>query len=204
VKARQHVGKVLDTAVDLDRALGFMLSGRKDDIPEALKRVEYDEKAADNLEVSIFEELSRGDMDPKEREDLMRLVRRIDDIADWYKVAARNLELIVETGEEVPEVLWGALKEMTKNSVDCCRFLKVTIDALGRNKEEAMRARAEADRYEHIVDDLYFGVKKMMLKEVVNAKAVVVLNDLLVGIENATDSIKASADQAYILVMGSR
>jgi predicted phosphate transport protein (TIGR00153 family) len=204
VKARQHVGKVLDTAVDLDRALGFMLSGHKDEIPEALKRVEFDEKAADNLEVSIFEELSRGDMDPKEREDLMRLVRRIDDIADWYKVAGRNLELIVETGEEVPESLWGALKEMTKNSVDCCRFLKITIDAVGRNREEAMKARLEADRYEHIVDDLYFGVKKMMIKEVVDAKAVVVLNDLLVGIENATDSIKASADQAYILVMGSR
>jgi len=67
-----------------------------------------------------------------------------------------------------------------------------------------MSARSEADRYEHIVDDLYFGVKKMMVKEVVDAKAVVVLNDLLVGIENATDSIKASADQAYILVMGSR
>ena len=100
VKARQHIGKVLDTAVDLDRALGFQLSGRRDEIPEALHRVEMDEKAADNLEVSIFEELSRGDMDPKEREDLMRLVRRIDDIADWFKVAGRNLELIVETGAE--------------------------------------------------------------------------------------------------------
>ncbi len=204
VKARQHVGKVLDTAVDLDRALGFQLSGRRDEIPEALHRVEMDEKAADNLEVSIFEELSRGDMDPKEREDLMRLVRRIDDIADWFKVAGRNLELIVETGEEVPETLWGALKEMTKNSVDCCRYLRITMDALGHDREEAIRARKEVDRYEHIVDDLYFGVKKMMIREVVDAKAVVVLNDLLVGIENATDSCKSAADQVYFLVMGSR
>ena len=203
VKARQHVGKMLDTAVDLDRALGFMVSGKRDEVPEALNLVELDEKAADNLEVSIFEELSRGEMDPEERADLMRLIRRIDDIADWYKVAARNLELIVATGEEVPEVLWSALKEMTKNSVDCCRCLRTTVEALGRDKDEALRARKEVDRYEHVVDELYFGVKKMMVKEVADAKAFVVLNDLLVGIENATDACKASADQAYILVMGS-
>lgn len=200
-KAKEHVGKVLDTAVDVDRALSLLLSGRKDMIAEALHRVDMDEKAADNIEVSILEELSLGDVDSKEREDLMRIVRRIDDIADWFKVAARNLELILETGEEVPETIWSAFKEMMKNSVDCCKALRTTIDALGIDKEAVIKSRMNVDKYEHLVDELYFGVKKMMVKELKDAKAFVVLNDLLVGIENATDSCKAAADSIYVLVM---
>jgi len=201
-KAREHVGKVLDTAVDVDRAFSLLLAGRKAEVAECISRVELDEKAADNIEVSVFEELSKGDMDPKEREDLMRLIRRIDDIADWFKVGARNLELIMETGVEVPDSIWSAFKEMTKNSVDACRSLRITIEALGHDKDEVIRARAEVDRFEHVVDDLYFGAKKAMVKDVKDARAVVVLNDLLVGIENATDSCKAAADSVYILLMG--
>ena len=200
-KARDHVNKIVDAAVDVDRAFGLLLAGKRDEVAEAMRRVEMDEKAADNIEASIIDELSRGGIDLKEREDLMRLVRRIDDIADWFKVASRNLELILDTGEEVPDAMWSSFKEMTKNSVDCCRSLRMMIEALGHNKDEVVRARGEVDRYEHLVDELYFGVKKMMMKELKDTRAVVVMNDMLVGIENATDSCKAAADSMYILAM---
>lgn len=200
-KIRDHVSKVLDTAVDVDKVFAFILSSKRAEVIQALRRVEMDEKAADNIQVSIFEELSRGDLEPKEREDLMHLIRRIDDVSDWFKVAGKNVELLLETDEPVPETLWASFKEMMKNSVDCCKSLKVTAEALGRSKEDVIKARLDVDRYELRVDELYFGVKKMMLKDVKDSRTFVVLNDLLVGIENATDSCKAAADTIYILAM---
>ena len=201
-KLRDHVSKVLDTAIDLDRAFNMLVVGKKNGIEEALKRVDMDESAADNIESALFEELTRGDMDPKEREDLMRLVRRIDDIADWLKVSGRNLTLMLEVGGKVSQAIWSSFKEMTKNTVDCCRALRLTIEALGHDKEEIFRANREVNKYERIVDDLYFGVKVSLVKELDDARLVVVLNDLLVGIENATDSCKAAAESVYIVSMG--
>ncbi len=201
LKTKHHASKVLDTAVNVDKALGLLLANKRAEVKDALHRAVMDEKAADNIEVMIFEELSRGELESKEREDLMHLVKRIDDSSDWFKVAARNLELILETGEEVPETLWSGFKEMMKNAVDCCRSLIKTLDALGLDEQAVRKAQMNVNLYEHKVDELYFGVKKMMVKEVKDARAIVVLNDLLVGIENATDACKSAADSIYLIVI---
>ena len=93
---RDHAEKVGDTVSELNRAFGAMANNDHIKALEALKRMDFSEKEADNIEERMSEELSKGDMDPKEREDLMRLVRRMDYIADWSKEAGMNLQLILE------------------------------------------------------------------------------------------------------------
>jgi uncharacterized protein Yka (UPF0111/DUF47 family) len=54
------------------------------------------------------------------------------------------------------------------------------------------------------VDDLYFSNRKILVKIHTNPGIVVILNDLLEGIENATDYCKHSSDTLLSLALQGR
>src|SRR2546422_10905346 len=96
-----HVTKVLDTAVDLDKALSGLLENRHDETLAAIKALYLDERTADSTEVTLFEDLSKVELDPKQRAALMRLVRRRDDISENTRQAALNLEVLSQYNKKV-------------------------------------------------------------------------------------------------------
>ncbi len=201
---REHVTKVVDAAEELDNIMDAAVRGRKDDLASAFKRLQMNEKAADNVEINLVEELSRGELPGKDREDLMRLVSAVDLIADWLKVSGKNVDLLQETGVTIPPEVWSSFKEMTKNTLDCARSLKAMIDVYGQDYDRMIKARDEVKRLENVVDDLYFANRKILVKIHTNAGIVVILNDLLEGIENATDYCKHSSDTLLSLALQGR
>jgi predicted phosphate transport protein (TIGR00153 family) len=201
---RQHVTKVVDAAESLDNLMDAAVRGRRDELTAAFKRLLMDEKAADNAEISLVEELSRGELPAKDREDLMRLVSSVDLIADWLKVSGKNVELLQETGVTIPPEVWSSFKEMTKNTLDCARALKEMIDFYGTDYDRMVGARGVVKRLENAVDDLYFSNRKILVKIHTNPGIVVILNDLLEGIENATDYCKHSSDTLLSLALQGR
>jgi predicted phosphate transport protein (TIGR00153 family) len=201
---RQHVTKVVDAAESLDNLMDAAVRGRRDELTAAFKRLLMDEKAADNAEISLVEELSRGELPAKDREDLMRLVSSVDLIADWLKVSGKNVDLLQETGVTIPPEVWASFKEMTKNTLDCARALKEMIDFYGTDYDRMVGARGVVKRLENAVDDLYFSNRKILVKIHTNPGIVVILNDLLEGIENATDYCKHSSDTLLSLALQGR
>ena len=201
---REHVTKTVDAAEELDNVLDAAVRSRKDELAAAFKRLLMNEKSADNVEINLVEELSRGELPPKDREDLMRLVSSVDLIADWLKVSGKNVDLLQETGVTIPPEVWSSFKEMTKNTLDCARALKAMIDVYGVNYDKMIKARDEVKRLENVVDDLYFTNRKILVKIHTNPGIVVILNDLLEGIENATDYCKHSSDTLLSLALQGR
>lgn len=199
-QTREHAKKVEDALVELDKAMAEMIAGKRDQALEAIKRLDLNEKAADNMEDGIFEEISKGDMDPSARGDMMRLIRRIDSSADWAKAASRNLDVLIEHRVKIKPRLWMNFKEVTKLIVDAGRALRGSLEALGRNDSRVLQGRKEVDRLERRVDNLYYDLKKDMLRAVGDPKAVVIMNDLLTGLENAADSCAAAAEMLFIMV----
>src|SRR4030065_2415386 len=105
--ARDHMTKVVDTALELDSLVEAAIHGRKEDMASAFKRLAMNEKAADNVEIALVEELSRGALPAEDREDLMRLVSSVDTVADWLKAAGNNIALLLEAGIESPPPAWA-------------------------------------------------------------------------------------------------
>ena len=200
-QTREHAKKVEDALVELDNAIAGMMAGKKPQAMEAIKRLDINETAADSIEDDIFEEISKGDMDPSARGDLMRLIRRVDSAADWAKAGSRNLEILIETRARIKPILWMRFKEVTKLNVDSGRVLKQSLEALGVSDARVLRGRKEIDRFERQVDVLYYDLKKEMLRAVDDPKAVVVLNDFLTALENASDSCAAAAEMLFIMVV---
>ncbi len=203
-KTKEHMLKVVDTTVELDNAIASIIKGKKNEVKDCLKRLMANEKAADNIEVTLFKEITRGDLPPKDREDLMHLVRRIDYIADWIKVSGNNLKVLMDAKIEVPLEIWKMYRKMSKKAVDCTRALKNGIDNMGEDDDAVLRYREEVERLEHEIDDLYFATKKGLITSFMDPRAMIVLADFLEGIEEAVDYCKAAADMLYILVLAGR
>ncbi len=201
---KEHVTKVVDAAEELDNITDAAVRNRQDELASAFKRLILNEKAADNVEINLVQELSRGELPPKDREDLMRLVHSVDLIADWLKVSGKNIDLLQESGITIPPEVWSSFKEMTKNTLDCARALKAMIDVYGVDYDRMIKARDEVKRLENVVDDLYFSNRKILVKIHTNPGIVVILNDLLEGIENATDYCKHSSDTLLSLALQGR
>lgn len=197
---RDHVRAVGDAASELNKAVTALCGADSAKAMDALNRMLLAEKEADTLEERMSMELSKGDMEPKEREDLMRLVRRMDFIADWSKEAGMNLQLILEGRVKVPCSLWSHYHEMTIELERAAKELRASIENLGINEEMAEKHSREVERLEHVLDDLYFVTKKEILFSDIDPRAVFLLRDMLHGIENAADSCKDVADIIHILI----
>jgi predicted phosphate transport protein (TIGR00153 family) len=197
---RNHALKVRDTVMELDRAVAAVGDGEKEKALEAIKRLLVSEKDADNLENSITEELSKGDLETREREDLMHLVRRLDYVADWAKEASLNLQLILEADVEVPRSLWASYRMMTEELEKAAKEIKISIDNFGTDIEAVMKHEREVEACEHVLDDLYFSTKKEILFAQMDPRAIFLMRDMLHGIENSADSCKDAADIIHILV----
>jgi predicted phosphate transport protein (TIGR00153 family) len=198
---RDHVRAVGDAVSELNKAVTALCGADRPKASEAIGRMLLSEKEADNIEERISEELSKGDMEPKEREDLLRLVRRMDYIADWSKEAGMNLQLILEAEVKVPVELWSHYHEMTIELEKAAKELRASIENLGVNHEMANKHSREVERLEHVLDEMYFTTKKAILFSDIDPRAVFLLRDMLHGIENSADSCKDVADIIHILLI---
>jgi len=201
---RDHAQKVADTTTELDRVFNALCKGDKERALDAIKREMFSEKEADILEAKITEELSKGDMEAKEREDLMHLIRRMDYVADWAKEAGMNLQLVIEANVNVPLTLWNKYQAMTVELDKAAKELKLCIDNLGVDEEAAMRYERGVEVQEHILDEMYFSTKKEIFFADIDPKAIYLMRDILHGIENSADKCKDAADIIHILIIAQR
>ncbi len=197
---KAHARAVHDTVAELNRAVNHLCKGQKDKALESMKRLLVEEKEADKDEQFITEELSKGELESKERGDLLRLVRKMDSIADWSKESAMNLQLLLEANVQVPADLWQRYCRMTDTLEKAATELRISLDYLGLNNDEAAKHEREVERLEHALDDMYFATKKEILFANIDPKAVFLLRDMLHGIENSADSCKDVADMIHILI----
>jgi len=197
---RRHALKVYDTVSDLDEAMKSMCMEKGTEAKEAIRRILISEKEADNLERTISEELSKGDLDSRQREDMLHLIRRMDYTADWAKEAAMNLNLIVEARVDIPVSLWRHYCNMTAGLKRAVYHLHQAVENLGKDREEVLLNWEKVEELEHELDEQYFRTKKEILLADMDPRAIFLMRDLLHGIENSADSCKDAADTIHIFI----
>jgi predicted phosphate transport protein (TIGR00153 family) len=198
---RFHSLSVMDAVTELDRAIIAVSRGDSDTAIGALARLMLSEKEADNLEERISEELSKGDLNPREREDLLHLVRRMDYVADWAKDAGQHIRLIIDTGIEIPADIWGATRTISKELEKATRMLRKSIENLGVDRDEAVRNERGVEAQEHIIDELYFETKRHILFSNMDIRGMLLMKDILHAMEMSSDSCKDSADMIHIILV---
>jgi len=199
--AYREITLAIDTVTELERA---MVAASKKDSSEARKAIErlfVVETEIDELRRSVFEELTRGSLPPKDREDIMHLVKRLDTMADHVKDAGRSLKLLLES--QMPKEVWSELVDITRDLVEESATLRKSIEKLGVDAVEVRALAKKVDDVETRVDERYLKVKGMLLNHGrdMDAGTLLILRDLLQSLEEVADSCDDTADYVRILTV---
>jgi len=192
----------IDTVTELERAIAAASKGEKEEAKQCISRLFLVEVEIDDLRRAVFEELTRGSLPPKDREDIMHLVKRLDVMADCVKDSARNVLILLDA--DVPHDIWDISLNIARSLVECATTLRMSIERLGDNLAEARSLAIKVDQIEGRVDDQYLEAKKLLLKHCrdVNPAILLILRDLIESMEHVADNCDDTADYVRILTVG--
>ncbi len=198
--AYRQITLSIDTVTDLDKAMNAVLSNKNEEAKESIERLFVTEVEIDNLRRAVFEEATKGNLPPKEREDLLHLVKRLDVLADHVKDSARNVLILLD--EKVPDEIWSSYTNITEDLVKCATTLRKALEKLGVNPAKAMELAKEVDVIEGRVDDKYLKAKWLLLQQKeLKAPTIIVLKDLLDLLEQIADTCCDTADYIRVLTV---
>jgi len=188
-----------DTVVDLQKAVAAAAKNSAEEAGNHIQHLSKIEHEIDELRRTIFEELTKDTMPPQDREDIMHLVKRMDEMADHVKDAARNLDLLLKT--KISKVFWEPLVCIANNLVEGTRILRRAIEALGSKPSEARNLAMTIDKIEGEIDEKYRVIKELLIQhsEDMTAATVLFLRDFVEEMEHVADACDDTADYVRIL-----
>jgi predicted phosphate transport protein (TIGR00153 family) len=199
--ADRQMNLAIDTVIELEKSIIAALNGNKEKAIASFNKLSSAEHEIDELRRTVFEELTQRSLLSKDREDIMHLVKRLDEMADHVKDASRAVILLLEA--EVPKELWEQFAQTAKDLVDIAKTLLKAIEKLGTNPPKAMELAKQIDEIEGVVDEKYLKSKELLLKysNEIDAATILLLKDLIEEMEHVADACDDTADYVRILTV---
>ncbi len=191
----EHLGLTKRAVEELYKMVEAASEGRLPEKERLYRGVSEMEMKADQLRREMVEELTRRDIYPSEREDLMELVRAVDWVADWAREAGRILSII--PFEEAPEEMKKAVQNMCKADINGVSVLSKCVKALLREPDRALELANEVEMIEEDIDELYSIARRYLATlsfEGFTPGALILLNMFLDALETIADWCENTAD----------
>lgn len=192
----KHVEKVLEVIREAYNVFMAFCSGEVEEVAKGFKKVFDLEREADAIKDKLIDELSKGVLHPINREEVVKLLLTVDDMADFAKTSARRL-LFVQ-----PKNLSTGLRENLRIMAEL--FLKASettgeaFRSLLGDPRKAIEVSNRVERVEEKVDDFRFeSVIPEFLKwceSCGNPGQCLIVFSIIESIENLVDRCEISAD----------
>ncbi len=199
--ADRQMTLAIDTVIELEKSIKAALKGNKKHAKASFEKLSLTEHEIDELRRTIFEELTRGSLPSKDREDIMHLVKRLDEMADHVKDASRAVVVLLDA--KVETEMWKQFAETAEDLVTCATTLRDAIEKLGTDPPKAMELAKQIDEVEARVDEKYLKAKALLLKHSnkMDAATILLLKDLIEEMEHVADACDDTADYVRILTV---
>ncbi len=156
------------------------------DIDKTVSELKKKEHSCDKITASVRHQLNHTFVTPFDREDIFRLVKRMDDIADILLVAASRLEIFnVHDKIEYANELANIVEEQTK-------LLNLSIHNLKHDKSILEHCDKIKD-YESKADDIYHQALTQLFEKERNAIDLIKKKEILDVLERASDYCQSTA-----------
>jgi len=196
---QRHLVLTTGIVADLEMAMGASIRKDEKEKQRCIERVTSGEKEADGLRRKVMDDVSKGELSPIDRADLMELVKRVDMVADWSRESTRVLTAI--SMEQVPTALKDVFMEMVRNVKDCAISLQKCVNKMMTKPEEALQAADTVERKEE-VDGIHEKARILLGKEDLPTAGVAVLvSQLFEAIEMIADSCEDACDQVRVIMV---
>ncbi len=190
-----HLELTKNSVSDLYRMVEATSKGEIPQSKEFYKSLSEMEIKADELRRELVDELTRSELFPEERDDLMELVRAVDWVADWSKEAGRILSII--PFEKAPEEMKEVALNMCREDINCVTVLAESVRALPEDPQKAISLANKVEMLEENMDELY-SIARMHLATLENTAfnvgSLILLNEFLDALETVADWCENTAD----------
>ncbi|MBS7619643.1 DUF47 family protein [Candidatus Bathyarchaeota archaeon] len=190
-----HLGLTKATVENLCRMIEEVSRNEVESAKSFFETLSEMEMKADAMRRDMVEELSKSEMFPEEREDLMELVRAVDWVADWSKEAGRILSTIPFS--KAPEEMKEAALNMARENKNCVSALIECIKAISVDSRKAVALANEVEILEEEMDELYSVARKLLATlnfDGFTTGALILLNMFLDALETVADWCENTAD----------
>lgn len=196
VEARRHMDKVVETVDLLGCVVEAICNEQIEDANQLHEKLAVAEHDADVIRRDIMAKLSHGLLLPPQRQDLVRLVGSMDDIADQAQGASR----IAVIFDEAPGLFEEDLIAFTKLIRRAVDHLAQALELLSAGQtDKALEACMQVEILEEEGDRLKHSIMKKLFREDLPARLLVLLHDLVESMENTIDRAEDSADLVRVL-----
>ena len=197
---QRHLALTTGIVEDLEKAIHADVEKDEKEMEKCIERVTSSEKEADTLRRKVMDDVSRGELPPTDRVDLMDLIKRVDMVADWSRESTRVLGAIPM--ENVPASIKGEFIEMVKSVKECATSLQTCVNKIMTRPEQALQAADEVEREEEKVDDLHEKARKLLGREDLPKAGVAILaNELFEALEMVADACEDACDQVRVIMV---
>jgi hypothetical protein len=197
---QRHLALTTGIVEDLENAIKAATNNEEKEMRKCIERVTNSEREADKLRRRVMDEVSKGELSPNDREDLMDLVKRVDMVADWSRESTRVLGAIPM--EHVPNSIKSEFIEMVKSVKECAVSVQKCVDKMMTKPEEALQAADVVEREEEKVDDIHEKARILLGKEdLPRAGIAVLVSQLFEAMEMIADSCEDTCDQVRVIMV---
>jgi predicted phosphate transport protein (TIGR00153 family) len=197
---QRHLALTTEIVEDLEKAAIAAVEHDNEEMRRSIERVTREEREADALRRKVMDEISKGELSPTDREDLMELVKKVDMVADWSRESTRILG--ATPMQHVPKPIKTELLEMVRSVKECARSLQKCVNKMMTKPEEALQAADIVEREEEKTDDIHERARILIGKEdIPKAGVAVLISQLFEAIEMIADSCEDACDQVRIIMV---
>jgi predicted phosphate transport protein (TIGR00153 family) len=197
---QRHLALTTEIVEDLEKAAIAAVEHNNEEMRRSIERVTRGEREADTLRRKVMDEISKGELSPIDREDLMGLVKKVDMVADWSRESTRILG--ATPMELVPKPIKTELLEMVRSVKECTRSLQKCVNKMMTKPEEALQAADVVEREEEKTDDIHERARILIGNEdIPKAGVAVLISQLFEAIEMIADSCEDACDQVRIIMV---
>jgi len=197
---QRHLALTTGIVEDLEKAIMAATQKDEKEMQKCIERVAGSEKEADTLRRNVMDNISKGELSPMDRVDLMDLVKRVDMVADWSRESTRILGAMPM--EHVPDSIKDEFIEMVKSAKECALSLQKCVNKMMTKPEEALQAADAVERIEEKVDDIHEKARVLLGKEALpKAGIAVLIGQLFEAIEMIADACEDACDQVRIIMV---
>ncbi len=204
-----HKQKVLECVVEFNKGLLFFLEEKNVDLAlKVLFKVNELENQAEEIRRNILKMLSKAELPSTIRENLMHLVKRIDDVANATNASSRMLIYINHSDFfKLDEEVHKNILKMAQHTVEAVKKLNLMVNKLLTAKEEEIQNLGdEVNTLEYKIDDLKYGINRILVSNHpnINPFNAIEIHNCISALEAISDNAEDVADYIIILTVAKR
>jgi len=197
---QDEINRILNASRSLATLPELMLKKNKSEIKSTLEQIETIEEEVENLRRKITRDVADVGGLIINRENLLNTAYTMDEIAGYITGIAFKLSNIkpatlksADLGKDVTELIELVVDEVYK--------LNEIIRSLNSNAASSIELAQDTQKIEREIDTKYRQLTIKVLDEISNTKELLLVKDVIEGVEEMADKCQAVSDSFILLAL---